>query len=291
MESIPTKQNTIALVAEGGGMRGIFTAGVLDAFFNNNFDPFGLYIGVSAGACNLSSHIAGQYRRNHRIFTKLMTRPDFISIRKFISGGHLMDLDWLWDAIDSEDPLDVPSVISNLKRAGKEMIIVSTSVETGKPVYTSPTEATLNTILKASSSVPLFYRNFVECNGERSIDGGVSDPIPVEEAWRRGAKTIVVIRTRPVDFEKKRGMESAVVAFALRKFTGLRRAILSSAETYQRSVHFISKPPGDVKIFHIAPTKDLQTKRTSQNISSLVADYEQGVNAGRRLVVDFLGRC
>src|SRR5512135_324999 len=95
-----------ALVVEGGGMRGIFSAGVLDAFLEQDFDPFDIYIGVSAGACNLSSQVAGQYRRNFRIYTNQMVRPEFISVGKFLRGGHYMDLDWLWETFQRVDPLD-----------------------------------------------------------------------------------------------------------------------------------------------------------------------------------------
>ena len=71
-----------ALVVEGGGMRGIFSAGVLDAFLEMEFDPFNLYIGVSAGACNLASHLGGQYQRNYKIYTHYCTRPEFMNLKK-----------------------------------------------------------------------------------------------------------------------------------------------------------------------------------------------------------------
>ncbi|MCL4468481.1 MAG: patatin-like phospholipase family protein, partial [Deltaproteobacteria bacterium] len=101
MNNKPVKS---ALVVEGGGMRGMFTAGVLHAFGSAGFDPFDLYIGVSAGACNLASHLAGQNNRNYDINVNLSTTRDFINGWRFLRGGHFMDIDWLWDASMKEYP-------------------------------------------------------------------------------------------------------------------------------------------------------------------------------------------
>ncbi len=86
-----------ALVVEGGGMRGAFSAGVLNAFGYKGYDQFDLYIGVSAGACNLASHLAGQYDRNFDITMTYSTTQRFISPWRFLAMGHYMDLDWLCD--------------------------------------------------------------------------------------------------------------------------------------------------------------------------------------------------
>ena len=96
-------------------MRGVFSAGVLDAFLTAKFDPFDLYIGVSAGACNLSSHVAGQYQRNLRMYTGPMRTRNFMSLGRFLLGGHFMNLDYLWDYCAREDPLDVAACARNTR--------------------------------------------------------------------------------------------------------------------------------------------------------------------------------
>lgn len=270
-----------ALVAEGGGMRGIFTAGVLDVFLEHDFDPFDIYIGVSAGACNLSSHLAGQHRRNFRVITNLMTRPAFISRKKFLSGGHMMDLDYLWDAMREEEPLDVERIISNRR---KKFVIVATSVETGGPHYLEPTKEDCLICLKASSAVPLLYRGFVALRGSRMVDGGVSDPIPAREAYRRGARRIVVIRTRPPDYTKTKGFENYISSFATRQWPRLSRAILNQADAYRQCVAFICNPPGDADICQIAPAAPLKSTRTTRDRDLLLADYENGRRAGEEFI-------
>lgn len=272
-----------ALVVEGGGMRGIFTAGVLDVFMEKQFDPFALYIGASAGACNLASHLAGQHQRNFRIYTRLMTRAKFISMKNFLYGRHMMDLDYLWDAIDIEDPLAVKNIYRN---KGRDFIVIGTAVDTGKAVYMKPNAEDCSISLKASSAVPLLYRGFIEINGIRMVDGGVADPIPAEEAYRRGFGTIVVIRTRPPYYRKTKGFENYISSIATRKWPRLAEAVKNQADTYGRCVDFILQSPPNAKIMQIAPEGPLKTGRTTQDMDSLLADYE----LGRRLGEDFVSK-
>ena len=95
------------LLVEGGAMRGIFTTGVLDGFLEARFNPFDLFIGVSSGAANLAAYLAEMPKRNFRIYTDYSLRPEFISFKRFIRGGHLMDLDWLWEKTIAEIRLDL----------------------------------------------------------------------------------------------------------------------------------------------------------------------------------------
>ncbi len=272
----------IALVVEGGGMRGIFAAGVLDAFLEAKFDPFSIYYGVSAGACNLSSHLAGQYKRNYRIFTDQMVNPEFISKLKYIRGGHYLDLDWLWKTLEKEDPLDIGAVIRNLKKKRKEFAIVATSIESGGPLYLTPDENNLWHFLKVSSSIPLLYRNFLPVYSTRGSDGGIADPIPVAEAYRRGARKIVVIRSRVATYVKKHGLETTLTSLCLRNHPFLKAAVRRQADIYREAVTFINAPPRDARIVHIAPADPLLTSRTSQVRADLERDYARGVETGRK---------
>lgn len=281
MAVIKIVKTKTALVAEGGGMRGIFCAGVLDVFFENKFDPFDLYIGVSAGACNLASHLSGQHRRNYNIYMDLMTGPEFISLKKFMRGGHLMDLDYLWDTIDVRIPLAVKDIF---KKKKKEFIITGTNALSGEPVYIQPTPENCSLALKASSAVPLLYRHFIDISGIDMVDGGVADPIPVIEAFRRGARNIVIIRTRPPEYYKTKGLENIVSSLAMRKFPNLSKAVAGQADTYRKCMDFILNPPRDTFITQIAPVQPLRTGRTTQDRECLVADYELGRRHGEAFI-------
>jgi predicted patatin/cPLA2 family phospholipase len=267
---------------EGGGMRGIFTAGVLDAFLEEGFDHFDLYLGVSAGACNLSSYLAGQHGRNYRIFTVQMRHPEFMSLKKYIRGGHYMDLDWLWEAFQREDPLDYVAAHENTR--GKEVVFVCTSVDSGKPVYLMPDREDWLLHLKASSSLPFFYKSFQRVNSELLSDGGIADPIPVIEAFRRGARKIYVIRTKPADFVRFGGGWSSITSFLYRKTPAFREAIKRAVEPYERAVTFIKSPPDGVEIVHIAPPVTMKCGRLTQDLDKLNHDYRLGTEAGRKIV-------
>ncbi|MEG1691358.1 MAG: patatin-like phospholipase family protein, partial [Hafnia sp.] len=101
----PYQPGKIALVCEGGGQRGIFTAGVLDEFLRARFNPFDLYLGTSAGAQNLSAFVCGQPGYARRVITRYTTSIDFFNPLRFVRGGHLIDLDWLIEATANDLPL------------------------------------------------------------------------------------------------------------------------------------------------------------------------------------------
>jgi len=253
-------------------MRGVFAAGVLDVFMENAFDPFDLAIGASAGACNLASHLAGQAGRNRRCFFDLMTRREFIDARRFLSRRSVLDLDWLWDAMAEREPLDVEAIA----RRSTEFVIVATSRTTGQPVYLTTGPADTSAALKASSALPLLYRGDIEVGGMRLLDGGIADPIPVEEAFRRGARRILVIRTRPAAAIKENGLSTRAMAWHLRANPALAVAVRQVPARYRQSVDFLLRPPHGCDILQVAPTVPLAAKRTTRARSALEHDYRLG---------------
>ncbi|HOW82178.1 MAG TPA: patatin family protein [Spirochaetota bacterium] len=269
-----------ALVVEGGGMRGIFSAGVLDAFLERKFDPFDLYIGVSAGSCNLGSHLAGQHRRNYRVYTGPMTDPRFISPRRFLSGGHWMDLDWLWNTLEAVDPMDAAAAERRLKKKKARFLIVATDAESGSPMYLDAVKETMYDHMKASSAVPLLYRGPVRAGGNNAVDGGVADPIPVARAYEMGARKIMVVRSRGFGYVKKKDIETLLLSLAALGRPGLRRAMIEKPGRYMDSVAMIRRPPADADIIEINPPENMKTGRTSQDKSALEEDYRSGIAAG-----------
>ncbi len=272
-----------ALVVEGGGMRGIFAAGVLDAFLQERFNPFDLLIGVSAGAITLASYLSGQYQRYYRIITGPMNMKEFLSFRRFVNGGHLMDLDWLWEYAAEHEPLDTKAATGN---PAHEYLVGVTDALTGEPVFVHPDKDTLSHYLKASSALPVIYRDFVEVQGRRVADGGVAEPLPIREAYLRGARKIVVIRTRPANASKGCFLDSILAFFFLRGYPALRARIHRLNRAYRDAVRFIRYPPPDASICEIAPIRPLRSGRLSMGAVSIEADYRMGRKAGE----DFLSR-
>jgi predicted patatin/cPLA2 family phospholipase len=140
--------------------------------------------------------------------------------------------------------------------------------------------------LKGSCALPLLYRRPVLVGGERVVDGGVSDPVPVEEAYRRGAREILVIRSRPAEFVKTRDWSVLLTAALLRGQRALARAIQETADKYQRAVAFARTPPTDCRVHTIAPAAPLLSGRTTQARRKLEQDYA----LGRQLARDAIAR-
>jgi len=271
-----------ALVVEGGAMRGIFAAGVLDAFMEQSFLPFDMVIGVSAGSINAAAYLANQHGRNYKVFTDYSLRPEYISWKKFLRGGHLMDLDWSWDITGRELPINADSLFK--KNIDFEIGITRNSDGSSKFIQASPEN--LSDVMKASCSVPLFYRNFLKVDGEIVADGGVSAPIPVERAIEKGATKVMVIRSRKSDYRMKNGNENKLSRFLFRKHPGLAKAIQKRPDTYNQTIELINHPPAGVEIIDICPADSFSTKRFTQDKEILDRDYklgkEQGIEAIER---------
>jgi len=271
------RNHKTALVVEGGAMRGIFAAGVLDQFIEEEFNPFHSVIGVSAGAVNASAYLSKQKGRNFKMFTDYSLRPEYISWKKFLRGGHLLDLDWSWDITSRELPVDTDALFaSNI-----DFEIGITMNSDGRSVFIKPDADNISHVMKASCTVPLFYRNFLEIDKQIVSDGGVSAPIPIRRAVETGASKIMVIRSRPNSFRMKKGMELKLGRFLFRKHPGLVKALQKRADNYNASIDFIQNPPQNLQIVDICPPETFKTKRFTQDYHILVNDYELGRKMGR----------
>ncbi|MGE4518444.1 MAG: patatin family protein [Desulfobacteraceae bacterium] len=275
-ENTAYKKRVKALIVEGGAMRGVFSTGVLDLFLEKNFNPFDIYYGVSAGACNLASYLAKMDRRNINIYTDYSLRPDFISIRKFFGGGHFMDLDWLWNITINETRLNLKTIFSS----GRKFIVGLTDLLNGKPVYTETDESNLEEILKATSALPFLYRGDLRFRDIPVADGGLSDPIPVEEAIKRGADNIMVIRSRPKSYEKKNSVFMKYLFHHFSRFPELEKLIESRIDKYNSSLEILRNPPENICITEVCPPQRFPVARLTRSRSHLYKGYEIGRQIG-----------
>jgi len=253
-------------------MRGVFSTGVLDGFLEARFNPFDLFIGVSSGSTSLAAYLAEMIGRNRTIYIDYSLRPEFIDYARFFRGGHLLDLDWLWDITIREIRLDLPRIYARQK----PVIVVLTDIETGEAVYKFTSAENLEHVIKASSAAPLFYRHYPEVDGRPMTDGGVADPLPVREAIRRGARRIMIIRSRPRGFLKEQGLSEYLMRRYVRRNPSLQRAMAQHVQRYNESVELIRRPPDGVSIIEVYPPDNFRVKRISRNRLILEEGYEQG---------------
>ena len=268
-----------ALVVEGGAMRGIFAAGVLDELIRAHHFPYAFCLGVSAGATALAAYLSGQVGRTHKVITDISCRKEFISLPRFLRGGHWLDLDWLWPVSLAELPFDMET----LWQRQIPLFIVTTRVSDGLACYFNAAENpdSVMTIAKASCSVPLAYRNFVLVDGEAHTDGGVADSIPVLEAYRRGARQITVVLSRPWGYRKHATRYPWLLKQLLREQPALVNAMLKRHEQYNATLDFITAPPPDCQIRVLAPPAEFTVGRLTRDRAHLQQGYEQGVQAAQ----------
>ena len=185
-----------ALVTQGGGQRGIFTAGVLDAFLLSNFDPFDEFYGTSAGALNLCPYLCRQHGMGKAFITELTTSPEFFNLFRYIRKQQYLGLEWALERIqDFPYKLDLDMGRKALGTRGAFAAV--TDVETLSDQYLPMLGDSWFQTMLATCAIPKLYLGPVDVGGRKFVDGGVSASIPAQEAWRQNARHIIVIRTEP----------------------------------------------------------------------------------------------
>lgn len=270
------KSTRAALVVEGGAMRGIFAAGVLDAFIEQNFNPFQFAIGVSAGSTNLIGYLAANHGRSRHILLDHARRVDFINWRRYLRGGHFCDVSWLWHASFDEVPLNVEHYLSKQV----PLYVVTTSVDSGEGKYFQVTKDNMHQLFPASCAIPLAYREFPTIAGERMTDGGLADSIPVIKAYEMGARNITVILSQPYGYRKQRSRFPTLIKPFFRQEPQLFSAVLNRAHRYNQALNFIAHPPQDCRLQVISPPHHSTVNRFCQDPVLLEAGYQAGRLAG-----------
>ena len=270
-----------ALVVEGGGQRGIFTAGVLDSWLSKDFNPFALLIGASAGAQNLSSFIAKQPGHAKLSIMDLSSQPEFFNMKRSLLGGHAVDLDWYFNKVnDSAHELNINCALSQLKN---RRLLFSATTATGLcPTLFEPKADSWMTMLKASSALPFLYKKGVRVGTDFYLDGGVTLPVPVQAAYELGAKKIVVIRTVPEHHNTQSPWVHKLKSWVCNenRCPKVLNIITRHETSYNDAVNFIESPPSDATIMEIVPPTMLASRILGSSDKALKANYQMGFEAG-----------
>ncbi|MBR9875383.1 patatin family protein [Vibrio sp. J1-1] len=265
-----------AIVVEGGAMRGVFASGVLDAFMEKNYKPFDFAIGVSAGASNLIGYLTDYPHRSINIITKLATCKRFFDPTRFIKGGDLIDVKWLFEESNRLYPVDEKKLFD-----GIPFYATTTNVDTGKADYYRVNRENFHHALEATTALPIAYKHTPCFSGGCYTDGGVADSIPVREAYRRGARDITVVLSQPLNYAKKPVKTTWLTKKLFAEHPKMVEAMLRRAENYNESLAFIRNPPEDARIRVIAPPDNFHVQRLSMRQSVLLEGYEMGREEGR----------
>lgn len=277
-----------ALVVEGGAMRVVFANGVLDTFIQEDFYPFDLHVGVSAGASTVAGYLARMYKRNYLLLTRFCPKEPFINWKKWLLGKHMVDLDWFFEVAMRDLHLDHATLFSH---PNKEFWVGMTHMECGRSHFFQAHSENLEHYLLATGALPFLYRKWVKVQGMTMIDGSISNSIPLSAALERQAQQIMVIRSRPREYRMETPVETRLAAFKLsKKYPALSQTMLHRAQVYNQSVAQLRQPPEGVEILEINPPADFQTARFSTDFNSLQRDYQAGREAGYSAIAQWKAR-
>ena len=266
-----------SLILEGGGMRGVFTSGVLDYLMAE--DMFFTYvIGVSAGACNALSYLSRQPDRSRYINVNFANDPRYINMRNVLRGKGMFNMDFIFNDIANEL---VPFDFETFHNINERFVIPTTDCETGKPCYfDNAEEADIFTAVQASSSLPLVGVP-IELDGYTLLDGGIADPIPVQKAIDDGFKRHLVILTRPKGYRKKPFRAKFTSKLLYREYPKLVETMLNRHEIYNKTLDQLEALEDEGKVFIIRPKGHEQVKRAEKDVSKLNALHEVGVSRAK----------
>ena len=267
------------LVLEGGGMRGVFTSGVLDNLMDRGV-KFPYAIGVSAGACNGLSYMSHQRGRAKYSNIDLLEQYHYIGFRHLLTKRNIMDFDLLFHKFPTEIiPYDYEAYAAN--SAIYEM--VTTDCRTGEACYFHEKESPerIIDIVKASSSLP-YVTPISYVDGRPMLDGGIGDSLPVRRAMSCGYDNLCLVLTRNHGYRKQRN-SSWVPPLAYRKYPALRSAIASRNARYNNDMEFIERLEAEGKILVIRPERPIAVGRMERDIKKLVDLYDEGYAAASKI--------
>lgn len=261
----------IGLVLEGGGVRGIYTAGVLDVFMEEGITFDGV-IGVSAGAIHGCSYLSGQKGRSIRYYKKYSKDPRFMGFKTLLRTGEIVGGDFCYRELPEE--LDIYDY-ETFNKCNIPFYATCSNVETGKAEYLQITDMKAQVAkLRASASLPYFSR-VVEIDGGKYLDGGCTDSIPVEAFRKMGYPRNVVILTRDAQYRKSPEM-SLMAKTIYRKYPAFVKALLNRAEDYNRTVEKIQNLEKEGEIFVIRPKEPLNIGRLESDPEEIQRVYDVG---------------
>ena len=261
-----------ALVLEGGGMRGVFTSGVLDYLMDKNI-YFPYTIGVSAGACNGLSYASRQRGRAKISNIDLLDKYHYISPKFFLSNKSILNMDFLFDEMPNKVlPYDFDTYFASPDR----FIMVTSNCKTGKAEYFEEKRSPkrLLQICRASSSLP-FVSPIVWIDGKPMLDGGICDPVPFRKACEDGYDRMVLVLTRNKGYRKDE-KEMKLPSFFYRKYPALRNRLCHRMREYNKAMDEIESMEKNSRAIVIRPQKPLEVGRIEQNIKKLTDLYEEG---------------
>ena len=262
----------VGLVLEGGGMRGFYTAGVLDYFMERDFYTNGV-IGVSAGACHACSYISKQIKRSYRINTEYLNDKRYMSLQSLVKTGDFFGAEFVYDTIPNQlDIFDYDAY----NTSGMKFYAVASNLETGKAEYLPCINMKHDVIyVRASASLPLLSR-IVETDGLKLLDGGCTDSIPVKKFQQMGYQKNIVVLTQCKEYRKGKNNLLPLIRRTYRKYPKFVKAMEERHIHYNRTLDELGVMEKEGSVFILRPKTPVTIGRLEKDVDKLTALYKQG---------------
>lgn len=274
----------VGLILEGGGMRGVFTTGVLDCFLDNGIE-FGEIIGVSAGACHACSYISKQRKRARDICVNYIDDKRYCSIYSLITTGDMFGVQFAYHEIpDVLYPFDHETYNSSETK----LYSTVTNVESGKAEYhllKDMNEDIDN--LRASASLP-FVSRIVDINGNKYLDGGIIDSIPLKKIEEDGYAKNIVVLTQPKEYRKSENKIAWLAKVLYRKYPKMYNLLKNRHLAYNEEIEYIDEQEARGNILVIRPQESLNVSRIEKDKTKLEAIYQLGYEVTKNQIDEIL---
>lgn len=272
-----------AVVDVGGGLRGVYAAGVLDRCLEEGI-RFDAGIGVSAGSANVASCLAGQKGRNYQFYTEYSGRKEYMSLRNLLFRKSYIDMDYVYGVLSNdggENPLDYGALVAN----PAAFIAVATNAETGEVKYFDKSDISQNhyDILKASCSIPFICHPYF-IGGVPYYDGALSDPVPIEKAFSMGCDKVILILTKPRDFRRMPEKDRKLAVGIRKKYPFAASQLEQRAKRYNDGVAQAKKYEKQGKLLIIAPDDTCGMDTLTRNPEAMKRFYAKGFQDGRSIL-------
>lgn len=266
----------VGLVLEGGAMRGMYTAGVLDTFLDNNIEVDGI-IGVSAGVLFGVNYLSKQKGRVIRYNKRFINDKRYMGLWSLLTTGNIINKDFSFYEVPQKlDEFDNDTFMESKT----DFWATITNMETGKAEYVKLEDLFAQMeVLRATSAMP-YVSKVVELESGKYLDGGISDSIPVDKCKELGYDKVIVVLTRPLDYRKKKPKEFLAKAF-YRKYPEFAKTLNNRYKMYNDTVEKIIDMENKKEIFVIRPSRFVNVKRIEKDPEKLQEMYDLGLEDGK----------
>lgn len=276
------------VVDVGGGLRGIYAAGVFDWCLDHDI-RFDLCIGVSAGSANVTAYVAEQRGRNYRFYAEYSFRKEYMGIGRFLRKRSFIDLDYVYGTLsnsDGEAPLDYQKIIES----SSEVLVVATNAETGEVKYFDKGDMKQDCydILKASSAIPFVCHPY-SVESIPYYDGALSDPVPIEKAFSCGCEKVVLILTKPKDIIRTSKKDEKLAAGIRKSYPLAAEKLCKRAVRYNEGVELAKQYEKEGKLLILAPDDTCGMDTLTRDMEAMKRVYGKGISNAEQ-IKDFLGK-